>query len=281
MAVALVSGGAAAHADDADACAQRMQGTLAANPTLVSPGQNTTLSWNVTVTATPEDCPGTFGQRLDTTPVRAQDSTVVQLNQTRTFELRGFYRTPDNITVHRTLASRTVTVQSCTITPVVLPAQELAKFIPPHTNNGADRDFNANGPQVAITTSLRKGLDTSGRATRVEVLANMSARETKSDFTQASGSRLYTLYTAPADGSEIIAVTHSSGGPVTTSENVSYTDTDHAIDVLSPSSTSSFVDYYAVYGDGLGPEAGIHTGVSTTLKSLRVTLSKCSPVPSR
>ncbi|MEO3873406.1 hypothetical protein ABGB18_31735 [Nonomuraea sp. B12E4] len=61
---------------------------------------------------------------------------------------------------------------------------------PAVSGDPSSASHNANGPQAGITTSLRKGLDGSGKADRLEVLVDMSARETRADVTAARGNRV-------------------------------------------------------------------------------------------
>ncbi|MCI0579339.1 MAG: hypothetical protein L0332_19355 [Chloroflexi bacterium] len=127
-------------------------------------------------------------------------------------------------------------------------------YLPPHTRG--DREYSGNGPRVTASVELVY-TDTS-----VNAVVTMTAEETKSDWTTASGSETFTLYT-PDPGFKIQQIV----GEVNSSFN--YIDSDHEDDVFAGSGP---VASYTFSGDDEGSDAGVHTAVTMTFNQIRVEL---------
>lgn len=129
-------------------------------------------------------------------------------------------------------------------------------YTPPHTRG--DREFDGNGPD--ITTRVRL----INRRDRVDAEIFFEAKETKSDWTTASGTRTVTVYT-PDSGWEVENIV----GP--TESSYAYRDNDHALDRFPGSGP---VRSYTFMGDGGGDDAGVHTRVEVTFNSIRLELKE-------
>ncbi|WP_437304493.1 hypothetical protein [Sorangium sp. So ce388] len=117
-------------------------------------------------------------------------------------------------------------------------------YIPPRV--GGDAEFDGHGPSVSLQVELSVF-----NGNELWAAVYMDALETKSNWTHASGTAWYRLYTA---SSPIVDV----DGPI--SFNHTYTDTDHAHDIFTfaPDNLVNKLDYV---GDTKGNEAGTKTGV--------------------
>jgi hypothetical protein len=137
---------------------------------------------------------------------------------------------------------------------------------------GGDADFADHGPRVNETAHINTDVSDPGsgqfRGT-LNVLVSMSAVETTSDFTSATGSRNTLLYQAPLGNYVFLA------DQITRTDTVSYVDTDHASDVLAPGNANSFVAGYTFVGDTAGDEAGTETLVTINTKQIHLKLSTC------
>lgn len=118
------------------------------------------------------------------------------------------------------------------------------KFIPPHV--GGDKDFKGHGPNVDVTTSISIENEN-------EIWARvwMRAIETKSDWTEASGSTRYLIYRNENKILQILSDTQSSAH---------YRDYNHQQDRLNLPATE-LVRQFIITGDTRGNEAGTKTGV--------------------
>ena len=117
-------------------------------------------------------------------------------------------------------------------------------YIPPRV--GGDAEFDGHGPSVSLQVELSVF-----NGNELWAAVYMDALETKSNWTHASGTAWYRLYTA---SSPIVDV----DGPISFSHT--YTDTDHAHDIFTfaPENLVNKLDYV---GDTKGNEAGTKTGV--------------------
>ncbi|MET0133387.1 MAG: hypothetical protein ABW215_07310 [Kibdelosporangium sp.] len=134
------------------------------------------------------------------------------------------------------------------------------RFIPPHVQG--DREFDGHGPDVRVDAALVLTSRT------VDTQLHMRARETRSDWTTADGTRSFRMYTAPAGW----CVTGVNTG---TFDSLQYRDTDHAADVFGPQDPFSFISGYDVIGDTSGDDAGVDTGVAVTTRPFTVHLASC------
>lgn len=153
----------------------------------------------------------------------------------------------------------------------VTDTARVVNWVPPHV--GGDRDFGGNGPLVSVRASLATRTDGSGNP-NVVVHVDMTARETTSDFTTASGGNLdgIRIWTG-FPGWRVEGVV----GGLATLDSVSYTDTDHTDDVFAPSSPNSFVSGYRIVGDTTGDEAGTETFVQINIRPITLRLSRGCP----
>ena len=118
-------------------------------------------------------------------------------------------------------------------------------FIPPHTFG--DKEFDGNGPKSTVNVNFYHDRN------QVYYYVNMIAKETKSDWTTASGtSSKIVIFTAPIGWhiKSIIGITDYNS-------IISYTDSNTQPDVFgTPLGQATCI------GDTQGVEAGIRTGVS-------------------
>jgi hypothetical protein len=144
--------------------------------------------------------------------------------------------------------TKVITVPSATVT-----------FTPPKVGRG-DADFDGNGPIVTTRVSLITTPQT------VQATIFMQARETKSDWTEASGSETFSLYTADP-GWKIDGVhgeqfhTHS------------YIDSNHSTDSFDRGS-GGLVKRFEYVGDTDGDEAGTRTQVKVIFNQLKIEVTK-------
>jgi len=144
-----------------------------------------------------------------------------------------------------------------------LPALQVppsSRFIPPLVRG--DREFNGHGPDVTVNARLL------AFSQSIDVSLFMNAVETRSDWTTASGSRSYRIYTAPP-GMCIQSVN------IGTFDSLQYRDTDHAVDVFSGQDPFSFVGRYEAVGDTSGDDAGVSTGVTIFTRPFTAHLVSC------
>ncbi len=137
-------------------------------------------------------------------------------------------------------------------------------FYPPHT--GGDKDFNTgSGP-----TDLTLKAEMQKTDTVVRVRTYMFAREQKPDNTKVEGwSSWSTAYTAPA-GYRIISVnpnTNSTCSGVVTQQGLLKFDRP----------AGEIVEYFEVWVDQSGDEAGSFTKVTTHWRALEITIETIKP----
>ena len=125
-------------------------------------------------------------------------------------------------------------------TKIVTPGTRI--FIPPHTNG--DKEYSGNGPKV--TCWVRLSLINNN--TQVQSKIYMHARETKSDWTTASGTDSHIIYTAPT-GKRISRIVTSPY------DSITYTDTNHGVDTF-PRGNGGPVRQFEFIGDTSGDDAG-------------------------
>ena len=136
---------------------------------------------------------------------------------------------------------------------VQVSARPTPKFVPRHTRG--DRDFHGNGPNTSLSSwlSIRNG-------NQIWATISMTAKETKSDWTTASGYASYLVYQHHRPIQRILSDTYSS---------FSYTDRNHNDDTLSLP-TGESVNKFICVGDTRGDEAGSRTGVTVYFNPIRI-----------
>jgi hypothetical protein len=115
-------------------------------------------------------------------------------------------------------------------------------YKPPHRPPG-DREFDGNGPHVRITAEVKHA----GREVRAFV--DMEARETKRDWTEASGDTSKLMYTAPEGRSILALVGATRWDPLVDGE----TDGHDATEV------DTLLGRLTIWGDRRGNDAGDYT----------------------
>ena len=73
-------------------------------------------------------------------------------------------------------------------TEIILEKLETGLYVPSHTRG--DREFGGNGPRVAVSVELKVSAD----GKKLLAVVNMTAKETQSDWTTASGSTTKILF---------------------------------------------------------------------------------------
>lgn len=147
-----------------------------------------------------------------------------------------------------------------TISATRIPASGF--FIPPRI--GGDADFNGNGPDVFGSSRLF-GVGT--RQLRVQIF--LDATETVSDFTRARGlSSRILIYEAPV-GQCVVSVSRGDYDEIT------FRDTDHAVDNFTGQVSGSFVSGWSIVGDTTGNEAGTETGAAVTTFAMTANVQPC------
>ncbi|MDX2283382.1 MAG: hypothetical protein NW241_04435 [Bacteroidia bacterium] len=147
------------------------------------------------------------------------------------------------------------TVKICeTSTVNPMPSPVSLTNLPRHTNG--DREYNGNGPDVHATVTLVNQGD------RVEARVYMRASETKSDWTRASETKTFTIYTAPS-GKVIEKILSPAFA------EFSYRDSNGNLDEFPGGGP---VASWKFMGDGGGDDAGVHTRVEVTLSRLQLEL---------
>lgn len=122
---------------------------------------------------------------------------------------------------------------------------EPVEFIPPHTRG--DRDFDGNGPKVTcfVRIAVRNQRE-------IWATVFMDARETKHDWTTASGTADFLLHASDMPIRAILSDTVSV---------INYLDTDHEEDMFGQSA-GELVRKFTFLGDTRGDEAGTKTRVN-------------------
>jgi hypothetical protein len=165
---------------------------------------------------------------------------------------------------------------TCETDTSFIGARNLTKHVPLHIRG--DRDYNGNGPDVALRANLELLANSSG-GTTMRFRTAMTAEETVADWTTVQGVRYTPLFVTPA-GHRVDRIVDESGRNVVLQDSRYYRDTDHADDLLGPGYVSSqyftsFVRSYLVTGDTAGDEAGTKTGVTLTTRGMYVYSSTC------
>ena len=141
-------------------------------------------------------------------------------------------------------------------TKIVSVPSSTITYLPPNTRG--DKEFAGHGPDVTCSVKLLVG---SGQ---IDTQIYMVAKETKKDWTTASGSMKQVVYRADP-GWVITGLTN------TTYDAIHYVDNDHSEDVFNRG-TAGPVKRYVFIGDTKGKDAGVDTQVTVTLNTLRVQL---------
>lgn len=129
-------------------------------------------------------------------------------------------------------------------------------FRPPRAGRG-DADFGGHGPAVSTTVTLLPAADV------LRARVYMRARETKADWTEASGSQDFELYRPPAGW-----VIERLGGATQASH--SYVDSNHELDSFDLG--GGLVKRLVYMGDTDGDEAGTRTQVTVSFNRIPVEL---------
>lgn len=138
-----------------------------------------------------------------------------------------------------------------TFLPPLLPF-----YSPPHVDG--DREFDGHGPDVTVVIDLHV-LDED----KVYAFVHVEAKETRWDWTRASGTAAFLLHHSPRPIVSIDSLTRFEHR---------YRDTDHARDVFDFPAESSLVKTLTCVGDTLGREAGARTGCSAELHPVTILL---------
>jgi len=118
-------------------------------------------------------------------------------------------------------------------------------WAPPHS--GGDKDFDGHGPKVAVSVAFK--IERQGAFVRVY----MWAKETKSDWTRASGWSDWQKFYTPDPGWEVFRC----NSELNFTDCMGYTDSDHEDDVYTHAALGTF----RFVGDTDGKEAGTRTQV--------------------
>jgi hypothetical protein len=135
----------------------------------------------------------------------------------------------------------------CETKTVRTPSQDVGPFVPPRV--GGDRDFKGHGPRVNVWVEVFP------EPTRVRAKVTMHAIETKSDFTEVSGSTFFDIFSPPA-GFRITNIV----SPSELRAAFSYTDRSHGADEKQLGA-GGIVERVVTFGDTGGNEAGSETRV--------------------
>lgn len=139
------------------------------------------------------------------------------------------------------------------------PAQVEEKsvtFVPPRVGSG-DADFAGHGPAVSTIVTLLQAPDV------LRARVYMKARETRSDWTEASGSMDFELYRPPAGW----VVERLAGA---TQASHSYVDSNHDLDSFEMG--GGLVKRLVYVGDTDGDEAGTRTKVTVSFNRIPLEL---------
>ena len=147
----------------------------------------------------------------------------------------------------------------CETKEAFIRAAPLTEFIPPRTRG--DSEFDGHGPRVRISVELLN------RLTHIDALITMTAEETSSDWTTASGAQIQNVYPAPPN----FRIENFVSAP---SHFVEYIDTDHAVDEKYGSPGGPVLKYEIVGDSGSGQDAGFRTGVIVTMRQVPVNLKQ-------
>lgn len=133
-------------------------------------------------------------------------------------------------------------------------------YTPPHTRG--DKEYDGHGPDIWSRVEWLN------RTSSIDVSTYMKAKETKSDWTTAEGSKTITYYTPPA-GWKIKRII---GSTLTTDQ---FQDFDHAENSrgMGPGVP---VKTFIYRGDHSGSDAGSYTGMDVFFNPLRVELEEFS-----
>lgn len=129
-------------------------------------------------------------------------------------------------------------------------------YRPPRTGSG-DADFHGNGPSVSSSVALVPS------GSLLQVRAQMRARETKADWTEASGQQYFELYRPPTGW----AIERLPGA---TYAAHSYVDSNHTLDSFELG--GGLVKRIVYTGDTDGDEAGKRTQMTVTFNRIPVEL---------
>ncbi|HEY9135345.1 MAG TPA: hypothetical protein VIM85_06095 [Pseudomonadales bacterium] len=131
-------------------------------------------------------------------------------------------------------------------------------YTPPHTRG--DKEYDGHGPNIWSKVEWLN------RTSRIDVSTYMKAKETKSDWTTAEGSKTITYYTPPAGW----RIKRIIGSTLTTDQ---FQDYDHAENSrgMGPGGP---VKTFIYRGDHKGSEAGSYTGMDVFFNPLQVELEE-------
>ncbi len=150
----------------------------------------------------------------------------------------------------------------CPTTKVFSYGSRTRTYMPPKSNPHGDADYGGNGPSVTVIATVYF------TKSYVHLRVYMRARETKQDWTEASGTHVFELQAAP---SKCVITGIKLGGPHNQAK-LTYTDNNHAPDTFKFSSASA-IDTMTVVGDTNGPDAGVRTKVTVRVKPFKIIAS--------
>jgi hypothetical protein len=130
-------------------------------------------------------------------------------------------------------------------------------FVPPRTNG--DEDFGGNGPRVVADLFVY----TDGSKVLAKVF--MDAKETKRDWTEATGTKVYDLAFPSEPGWKIDSVVS------TPSSHFEYVDSNHDEDSFGPGGAASRMTFV---GDTVGDDAGSRTHVEIAFNQIVVAMTQ-------
>jgi hypothetical protein len=140
------------------------------------------------------------------------------------------------------------------------PQAAQASWNPPHI--AGDTEFGGDGPDVTARVTL--AIQGSGAGNSVVASIYMDARETKADWTEAAGTTVRTLYTAPPD-KKIEQIV----GPLASAYH--YIDSNTTDDGPFGGAPGEPVSQWVFKGDGPNSnDAGSFTGVTVSFNPLSV-----------
>ncbi|MBA4852986.1 hypothetical protein [Emticicia sp. BO119] len=135
---------------------------------------------------------------------------------------------------------------------------DVITFVPPHTRG--DREYDGHGPNVTARVNVYVDNNT------IKAKIYMRARETKSDWSTAEGSGVFTIYTAPSKKRILSIVSDKE-------TNTNYIDSGHSEDFFEKGS-GELVKRFAFVGDTDGDEAGTRTRVKVSFNRVVVKLKE-------
>lgn len=135
---------------------------------------------------------------------------------------------------------------------------DIITFVPPHTRG--DREYDGHGPNVMARVNIYVDNNT------IKAKLYMRARETKSDWSTADGSGVFTIYTVPSKKRILSIVSDKE-------TDTNYIDSGYSEDFFEKGS-GELIKRFAFIGDTDGHEAGTRTRVKVTFNKVVVRLKE-------